>query len=86
MDRAIRIAEFLDRAGWGDASRAPLTADASFRSYERLDRDNRRALLMNAPPPMEDVRPFIRMSDHLCALGLSAPKILARGRQGGPGP
>jgi len=32
-------------------------------------------LLMDAPPPKEDVRPFIRIARHLTALGLSAPDI-----------
>ena len=29
---------------------------------------------MDAPPPQEDVRPFVRIGRHLIALGLSAPR------------
>lgn len=32
-------------------------------------------LLMDAPPPKEDVRPFVRIGRHLKKLGLSAPAI-----------
>lgn len=76
-DRAARIAGFLDRAGWGGAERRPLAGDASFRRYERLSGELGRAMLMDAPPPQEDVRPFIRIGNVLAGLGLSAPRILA---------
>ena len=56
--RARDIADFLALHGWGAAARAPLAGDASFRRYERLTLDGRPAVLMDAPPPMEDVRPF----------------------------
>ena len=32
---------------------------------------------MDAPPPQEDVRPFVRIGRHLIDLGLSAPAIHA---------
>ena len=48
--RESEITEFLARAGWGEASRTPLTADASTRRYERLRRRTQTAMLMDAPP------------------------------------
>jgi aminoglycoside/choline kinase family phosphotransferase len=48
--RENEIVEFLARAGWGEASRTPLTADASTRRYERLRRKTQTAMLMDAPP------------------------------------
>jgi aminoglycoside/choline kinase family phosphotransferase len=48
--RATEIKEFLARAGWGEAARTPLTADASTRRYERLRRKVETAMLMDAPP------------------------------------
>ncbi len=48
--RATEIQEFLDRAGWGEAARTPLNADASTRRYERLRRKTETAMLMDAPP------------------------------------
>jgi N-acetylmuramate 1-kinase len=45
------LREFLQGAGWGDASRAPLQGDASSRAYETLTKpDGARALLMISPP------------------------------------
>ena len=76
-DRNDQIAEFLYEAGWGGAGRAILAADASFRRYDRMSDGDRRAVLMDAPPPMEDVRPFLMLARHLVGLGYSAPRILA---------
>lgn len=72
------IKDFLVRAGWGDASISLLAADASPRSYHRLQRDGERAVLMDAPPGVHDVQPFVDVAEHLLAQGLSAPRIMAR--------
>ena len=78
-EREGEIAAFLDRAGWGRATRTMLAGDASFRRYERLHMgDGSRAVLMDAPPARgEDVRPFVSVAQYLAALGLSPPRILA---------
>lgn len=76
-DREAIIQAFLARHGWERAERTPLAGDASFRRYERLIRGDERAMLMDAPPPQEDVRPFARLARHLGALGFSAPAIRA---------
>lgn len=68
---------FLAEHGFADAARAPLPADASFRHYTRLQGGPRPALLMEAPPPQEDLAPFLRIAAHLRAAGLSAPEVLA---------
>jgi len=83
VTREALIAEFLDKAGWGRAERRLLAADASFRSYDRLHLDGQPAVLMNAPPPKEDVRPFLRIARHLTGLGYSAPRILAEDIENG---
>ncbi|MEQ1549250.1 MAG: phosphotransferase [Chakrabartia sp.] len=69
---------FLTRSGWGDAHIVPLAGDASFRRYFRVVDGKRHAVLMDAPPPHEDPRPFITVAEYLTGIGLSAPKILAR--------
>ncbi|MBU1259402.1 MAG: phosphotransferase [Alphaproteobacteria bacterium] len=69
---------FLGQAGWGDAAIVPLAGDASFRRYFRVVDGGRRAVLMDAPPPHEDPRPFIAIAEHLLADGFAAPRILAR--------
>lgn len=82
-DRATLSHAFLQRAGWGDATRSKLAGDASFRKYERLNRNGEPAVLMDAPPPQEDVRPFLRIARHLDSLGYSAPRILAEDAEHG---
>jgi N-acetylmuramate 1-kinase len=76
-DRAALIAQFLAAQGWREATRRPLAGDASFRRYERLEKGGRRAILMDAPPPQEDVRPFIAVERLLSELKLSVPQIFA---------
>ncbi len=76
-ERDLAITSFLSDHGWGPARRSNLADDASFRRYERLTMDERTAVLMDAPPPQEDVRPFRQIAGHLRALGLSAPDIYA---------
>jgi len=76
-DRQRRLAEFLGANGWKWSDSSPLADDASFRRYRRLSDGQRRAVLMDAPPPMEDIRPFARVARHLRTLGLSAPAVLA---------
>lgn len=77
-DRSELIDAFLVSHGWAGATRSPLAGDASFRRYERVKHeDGRHAVLMDAPPPQEDVRPFVRIAKHLVGLGLSAPQIFA---------
>jgi aminoglycoside/choline kinase family phosphotransferase len=81
--REAKIAQLLAGAGWGAAERRKLAGDASFRRYDRLHASERRAVLMDAPPPQEDVRPFIAMTRILHSLGLSAPRILAEDVEAG---
>jgi aminoglycoside/choline kinase family phosphotransferase len=76
-DRTSLLSAFLDRAGWGAVPRRALASDASFRRYHRLDGGGRRAMLMDAPPPKEDVRPFLAVARLLQGMGFSAPRILA---------
>ena len=76
-DRVQRIETFLQANGWHWTDSRPLAGDASFRRYRRLENGGRRAVLMDAPPDQENVRPFLRIARHLRGLGLSAPEILA---------
>ncbi len=54
-----------------------LAGDASFRKYWRLSEGARTLVIMDAPPPQEDVRPWVRVAEHLAGLGLSVPQIHA---------
>lgn len=70
--------EFLTACGWSGARIEPLAGDASFRRYFRVIDGDRTAVLMDAPPSHEDVRPFVAVAEWLLSVGLSAPEILAR--------
>ncbi|TFW01818.1 aminoglycoside phosphotransferase [Oxalobacteraceae bacterium OM1] len=57
----------------------PASSDASFRRYFRVDgTDGNTYIAMDAPPPQEDVRPFIHVAEVFGATGVSVPKILAQ--------
>ncbi len=68
---------FLAAHGWGGAAILPLAGDASFRRYFRVVDGIRFAVLMDAPPPHEDPRPFLAVAAHLQSVGLTPPRILA---------
>lgn len=56
----------------------PASADASFRRYLRLDTDAGGSLIvMDAPPPLEDVRPFLHVAGLIGRAGLHGPRVLA---------
>ena len=59
------------------ASLAPASADASFRRYFRVGSRQGSCIVMDAPPPQEDVRPFVHMAQRIEAAGLHAPRVLA---------
>jgi aminoglycoside/choline kinase family phosphotransferase len=56
----------------------PASSDASFRRYFRLDAGAGSVIVMDAPPPQEDTRPFLRAGDLLRAAGLNVPAVLAQ--------
>ncbi len=73
----LGAAAFLAAHGWAGANVVPLAGDASFRRYFRVDAGERRAVLMDAPPPHEDPRPFQAVASWLSASGFRAPAIHA---------
>jgi len=76
-DRGPQMDDFLARIGMQGAQRRMLAGDASFRRYERVDHGGRIMVLMDAPPPWEDVRPFLAVTQLLERSGVSVPGILA---------
>jgi hypothetical protein len=58
---------------------APASADASFRRYFRISlAGGESRIVMDAPPQLEDCRPFIRVAELLRQAGLNAPAVLAQ--------
>lgn len=70
-------AAFLAANGWAGARIDPLAGDASFRRYFRVVAGDRTAVLMDAPPPHEDPRPFIGVAGWLAERRFAAPAIHA---------
>lgn len=68
--------DFLEANGLGRREMTALPGDASFRRYFRLSGEPS-FMLMDAPPPTEDVCPYIAVAAHLRTLGFSAPEIVA---------
>jgi tRNA threonylcarbamoyl adenosine modification protein YjeE len=67
LERSLAVRALLDRAGHGDASRSPLTGDASTRRYETVTDGSWRAIIMDAPPmpdgpPVRDGKPYSRIA------------------------
>lgn len=78
-ERTAVTQAFLQRAGWGSATRRLLAGDASARRYDRLVLPDTKhtAVLMDAPADQgQDVRPFINIAAALRNRGFSAPEIL----------
>lgn len=70
--------EFLKLHGWEGAVVSPVAGDASFRRYFRVASTTRgKAILMDAPPPHEDPRPFLHIAQYLNGHQFRAPEIFA---------
>lgn len=55
----------------------PASADASFRRYLRVrSAAGPSFIVMDAPPPQEDVRPFVDLARRMQAVGLEGPRVL----------
>ena len=70
------LGSFAPRYGIDPQSVAPASADASFRRYLRVSGSGATYVVMDAPPPLEDVRPFVHVAALIEAAGLHAPRVL----------
>lgn len=76
-----RLAELFACRGWGEVPEAPLvpaSSDASFRRYFRWEALGRSFIVMDAPPPQENCRPFVEVAALLASAGVNVPEILAQ--------
>jgi aminoglycoside/choline kinase family phosphotransferase len=66
-----RLPEAIDPSSVRAAS-----ADASFRRYLRVEGARGSRIVMDAPPALEDARPFVAVARALREAGLNAPEVL----------
>ena len=77
--RLAALADWLRATLKSDAiSLARASEDASFRRYFRVAHEGRTLIAMDAPPPMENCRPFVHVAELLRAAGVHAPAIHAQ--------
>ncbi len=79
--RAAAFASWLtavvERRGVVASTLRPASSDASFRRYFRADlASGGSVIVMDAPPPQEDVRPFVHVAGLIERAGLHAPRVL----------
>jgi len=75
-----QLAILFTEQGWGAVPPATLTAassDASFRRYFRWEGGGRSFVVMDAPPPQENCKPFVDIAFLLAKSGINVPKIYA---------
>ncbi|VVN37817.1 N-acetylmuramate/N-acetylglucosamine kinase [Pseudomonas fluorescens] len=75
-----QLANLFADQGWGAVPPATLTAassDASFRRYFRWEGEGRSFVVMDAPPPQENCKPFVDIAFLLAKSGINVPKIYA---------
>jgi N-acetylmuramate 1-kinase len=72
------LAPLAARHGLRTETLRAASADASFRRYLRIDAKKGASLVvMDAPPPQEDVRPFVKIAQLIEQAGLHGPQVLA---------
>ena len=74
------LADVATRRGLAPQSLRSASSDASFRRYFRVDGSDGAGgasfIVMDAPPPHEDVRPFVAVAGLAAAAGLNVPRVL----------
>lgn len=75
--RFDRLSDWADQRHPGQVTQVTLAAgDASFRRYYRVTlADGSTRMLMDAPPPQEDIRPFVSIARYWLQAGLPVPEI-----------
>lgn len=68
---------FAAAHGADPTSLLPASADASFRSYWRVRRGAQSLIVMDSPPELEPVQPWLDLGGRLAAAGLHVPAVHA---------
>lgn len=67
-----------DALGLEPSTLESASGDASFRRYFRIQSTRGSLIVMDAPPPQEDCRPFVQVASILSRAGLNVPAIFAQ--------
>ena len=69
---------WLQDISWGSWSIEVASADASFRSYYRLRKENETYILMDSSKLLESLPPFVDMNERLSEVGVRVPRIIVK--------
>jgi len=79
LDRYASLQDWIARQFPGNAfTLSPASADASFRRYFRVTFPDSTLIAMDAPPPQEDCRPFVRVAALMADANIHVPAVLAQ--------
>jgi hypothetical protein len=79
LDRYASLQYWIARQFPGKAfTLSPASADASFRRYFRVAFPDSTLIAMDAPPPQEDCRPFVRVAALMADAKVHVPAVLAQ--------
>ncbi|GAA5077820.1 aminoglycoside phosphotransferase family protein [Lysobacter panacisoli] len=73
---AARVAWVRAATGENDLQPQRASVDAGFRSYWRVQTANGSRIVMDSPPQLEDVRPWLRMRALLASGGVRVPEVI----------
>jgi len=76
-ERERLLEDWLKSSLGGDFVLHPLAGDASFRRYFRLTLSNQSYVVMDAPPSLEAIHPFVAIAEALRKMNLQTPAIFA---------
>ncbi|TBV07702.1 aminoglycoside phosphotransferase family protein [Phytopseudomonas dryadis] len=77
---APQLAALFAAQRWGEVPESTLTpasSDASFRRYFRWQGGGRSLIVMDAPPPQENCRPFVAVAELLARADINVPRVFA---------
>lgn len=78
-----KIKEWLDTTEYRDYKLEIASADASFRKYYRLSKDEKTFLLMDSSLEKESLKPFLDVTKKLLHVDVNAPTILEQNLEDG---
>lgn len=73
-----RMEYWLESTGWGDWCVAVASADASFRSYYRLTKEDETYILMDSSLMLESLPSFVEMNERLSSVKVRVPRIIVK--------